>query len=56
MSMPATGQPVVPDTPARRTEARTLAGFQAHIAKPVDPAELLAAVASLARPARDARP
>jgi CheY-like chemotaxis protein len=40
-----------------RREDRTramLAGFQTHVAKPVEPAELVAAVASLAR--RTGRP
>ena len=40
-----------PDTAYARSEDRTrsmLAGFQMHVAKPVEPAELIAAVASLA--------
>ena len=42
--------PAVALTPFVRAEDRTrslLAGFQGHVAKPVDPAELLAAVSSL---------
>jgi signal transduction histidine kinase/CheY-like chemotaxis protein len=44
--------PAIALTAFARTEDRTralLAGYQMHIAKPVDPAELLAAVATLAR-------
>jgi CheY-like chemotaxis protein len=43
--------PAVALTAYARTEDRTeaiLAGFQNHLSKPVDPAELLAVVASLA--------
>jgi CheY-like chemotaxis protein len=43
---------------AEERRAALLAGFQMHVAKPVEPAELVAGVASLARlaqPSADAR-
>jgi len=49
--------PAVALTAYARTEDRTqaiLAGFQHHVAKPVEPSELIAMVASLTqRPVRD---
>ena len=48
--------PAIALTAFARTEDRTLAmlaGFHSHVAKPVDPAELVATIASLARSAVD---
>ena len=50
--MAATCPPIALTAYAREEDrARALAaGFQAHVAKPVDPAELITRIAKLARP------
>jgi CheY-like chemotaxis protein len=50
--------PAVALTAYARVEDRVnilTAGFQMHVVKPVEPAELVAVIASLVRPARNAR-